>query len=154
MSKETDGIGNLGKEIESLFTDTFGTIGEPLLDLGTQSLRPLFNLDVSDEMVTATFDLPGVSRDHITLTCTEDTISVDAEMASPVKMSVSRGRLEQREFFRYSRKILLPVKVDPDKGSARFRNGIAVVKLPRLREGRRIPIGAAPGTKRTRRRKP
>jgi HSP20 family protein len=153
MSKDSNGFGDLGKEIESLFTDTFGTIGEPLLDVGSQSLRPLFSIDVNDEVVTATFDLPGVSRDRLAITCTEDTISVEAEMARPVRLSVSRGRREQREFLRYSRKVLLPVRVDPERSSARFRNGIAVVKLPRLREGRPIPIGEAPDPKRTRKRR-
>ena len=153
MPRESDPFDNLGRGIGSLFTDTFGTIGEPLLDTGTRSLRPLFNIDVSDDVVTATFDLPGVKRGDIAITCTEETVSVEAEMARPVRLSVSRGRRETREFLRYSRKVLLPVRVDPDKGSARFRNGIVVVKLPRLREGRPIPIGAARAVPRTRKRR-
>jgi HSP20 family protein len=137
--------------IETLFADSFGMIEEPLFDLESRSLRPLFTLDVNDDMVTATFDLPGVDRDEVTITCTEDTISVDAEMTRPVKMRVSRIRQAQEEFVKYSKKVLLPVRVDPSKGSARFRNGIMVVKLPRFREGKSVRIDTGSRVKRSRR---
>jgi len=151
LSKDNyDELEAMGKVIESIFSDTFGMIEESLFDLETRSLRPLFTLDVNDDMVTATFDLPGVNRDEVTVTCTEDTISVDAEMTRPVKMRVSRIRQAQEEFVKYSKKVLLPVRVDPSRGSAQFRNGIMVVKLPRLREGKSVRIDTGPKAKRSR----
>ena len=148
MSSDNDAFENFGKGIESLFSETFGMIEDSLFDIASRSLRPLFNLEVSEDMVTATFDLPGASRDEISITCTEDTISVDAEMTRPVKLRVSSGRHEQEEFVRYSKKVLLPVRVDPERGSAKFRNGMVVVKLPRLREGKSVRIDADPDLKR------
>jgi HSP20 family protein len=145
-----DEFDTMGRVVETLFGDTFGMIEGSLFDLESRSLRPLFTLDVNDDMVTATFDLPGVNRDEVTITCTEDTVSVEAEMARPVKMRVSRIRDAQEEFVKYSKKILLPVRVDPSKGSARFRNGIMVVKLPRFREGKSVRIETGSKAKRSR----
>ena len=131
-----------GIVIENLFPEAFGIIGGSLFDLETKSLMPLFNLNITDDTVTATFDLPGASKDEISITCTVDTISVDAEMTRPVKLRVPGGHIERKEFARYSKKIVLPVRVDPDKGTAKFRNGIVVVKLPRQHEGKSVQIEA------------
>jgi HSP20 family protein len=152
LSKDngTDDFETIERVMDTLFSDTFGMIEESLFDLESRSLRPLFKIDVNDDMVTATFDLPGVNRDEVTITCTEDTVSVDAEMTRPVKMRVSRIPHAQEEFVRYSKKILLPVRVDPTKGSARFRNGIMVVKLPRFRGGKSVRIDTGSKVKRSR----
>jgi len=151
LSKDNyDELEAMGRVIESIFSDTFGVVEESLFDLESRSLRPLFTLDVKDDVVTATFDLPGVNRDEVTVTCTEDTISVDAEMTRPVKMRVSRIRQAQEEFVKYSKKVLLPVRVDPSRGSAQFRNGIMVVKLPRLRAGKAVRIDTGSKAKRSR----
>jgi HSP20 family protein len=144
LSSDDDGEagGGFGSGIDSLFTEAFRMIEGSLFDVASKSLRPLFNLEVTDDLVTATFDLPGVGRDEVSITCTEDAISLDAEMTRPVRFRVSSGGGEGEEFARYSRKVLLPVRVDPDKATARFRNGIVTVKLPRRREGRSVRIDA------------
>lgn len=71
-------------------------------------------------------------------------------MTRPVKLRVSTGQVERREFARYSKRIVLPVRVDPDKGTAKFRNGIVVVKLPRHHEGKSVQIDAGSRAKRLR----
>ena len=150
MSSDDDEFERFGKGIESLFSETFGMIEGSLFDIASRGLRPLFNLEVTDDMVTATFDVPGASRDEVAITCTEDSINVEAEMTKPVRLRVSSGRHEQEEFVRYSKKVMLPVRVDPEKGSARFRNGIVVVKLPRHHEGKPVQIDADSKRKRLR----
>jgi len=67
-----------------------------------------------------------------------------------VKLRVSAGHAEREEFARYSKRIVLPVRVDPSKGTAKFRNGIVVVKLPRYHEGRSVQIDAGTRAKRLR----
>jgi HSP20 family protein len=142
LTKDDDEPETFGIVIENLFPEAFGIIGGSLFDLETKSLMPLFNLNITDDTVTATFDLPGASKDEISITCTVDTISVDAEMTRPVKLRVPGGHIERKEFARYSKRIVLPVRVDPDKGTAKFRNGIVVVKLPRQHEGKSVQIEA------------
>jgi len=150
LTKDDDEPETFRIGIENLLPETFGIIGGSLFDLETKSLMPLFNLNITDDTVTATFDLPGASKDEISITCTVDTISVDAEMTRPVKLRVPGGHIERKEFARYSKRIVLPVRVDPDKGTAKFRNGIVVVKLPRQHEGKSVQIEADSKAKRLR----
>ena len=150
MTKDDDEPETFRIGIENLLPETFGIIGGSLFDLETKSLMPLFNLNITDEMVTATFDLPGASKDEVSITCTVDTISVDAEMTRPVKLRVPGGHIARQEFTRYSKRVVLPVRVDPDKGTAKFRNGMVVVKLPRQHEGKSVQIEADSKVKRLR----
>jgi HSP20 family molecular chaperone IbpA len=150
LTRDNDEFETFGRGIESLFFETFGMTEGSLFDIASKSLRPLFSLDVNDDTVTATFDLPGANREDITITCTEEMISVDAEMMRAVKLRVSSGSHRQEEFVKYSKQVLLPVRVDPSRGTAKFRNGIVVVKLPRHREGKPVRIDARPTAKRTR----
>jgi HSP20 family protein len=127
-------------EIDRLFPGLFRPLGASLFDEGPKGLNPLSKVEVSAEFVTVTFDVPGVDRDDIMVSCTDDTVSIEAEMRKSFR-SGGPGRSESSfEYIRYSRRIQLPVAVDPDKGTAKFKNGIIVIKLPRRDQGKTVKI--------------
>jgi len=126
--------------IERFFSQVFAGVEDPLFDIQTRSLKPLFRLEVSDDSVIIAFDLPGVKKEDIEITCTEELVSVEAEIRRAVALRVSGTSSRTTRFERYSKKIRLPVPVDPNRASARYRNGMVVVKLPILRTGKAIKI--------------
>lgn len=127
-------------DVDGPFQGAFSALTDSLFDLQSSSLRPLSKVEVNDEFVTVTFDVPGVDKEHISVMCTEDEVVVEAEMRKPFRAS-GPGRAESSvKFVRHSKRIQLPVPVDPDQGSAKFRNGILVVKLPRLHRGKPVKI--------------
>jgi HSP20 family protein len=128
------------EDVDRLFPGLFRPLGGSLFDAGPSSLHPLSKVDVDAEYVTVTFDVPGVDRDEISVTCTDDTVSIEAEMRKSFRTG-GLGRSESSvEYVRYSNRILLPVAVEPDQGTARFKNGIVVVKLPRRHRGKPVKI--------------
>jgi HSP20 family protein len=127
---------------ESLLSWSAGAFDDPLFDLQSSSLRPLSRIEVNDEFVIVTFDMPGVRRDDISVSCTADMVSVEAQMTKPYRTSTDGGRGSAVEFVKYSKKVALPVLVDPENGVANFRNGIIVVKLPRLYKGKPVRISS------------
>ncbi len=126
--------------IDRFLSRAFSGMDDPLFDTESRALRPLFRLEMSEGWVTVVFDLPGVKKEDVEVTCTEDMVSIEAEMRHAVSMRVSAGRSGIARFERYTKKVLLPVKVDPDKGTARYKNGMVVVKLPVLRGGKAVKI--------------
>jgi HSP20 family protein len=126
--------------VERFFSQAFSEIESPLFDVESKTLKPLFRLEINDEWVIVAFDLPGAKKEDIEVTCTEDVISVEAEMRRPVSLRVSANKNKPARFERYAKKIRLPVRVDPDKGTAKYRNGMVVVKLPILRGGKAVKI--------------
>jgi HSP20 family protein len=127
-------------DLEGIFPGAFSPLTDSLFDVQSSSLRPLSKVEVNDQFVIVTFDVPGVNKEHISVTCTEDTVMVEAEMRKPFRTSGIGLTESSVEFVRHSKRIQLPVLVDPDKGSAKFRNGILVVKVPRLQRGKTVRI--------------
>ena len=86
------------------------------------------------------FDLPFAAKEKISLTSTEDSVSVEAKMRKPITMQMG-GHLQKRvEFEKYTNKIRLPVKVDPRRARAKFRNGHLVVRFPIARRGNIVKV--------------
>jgi HSP20 family protein len=111
-----------------------------MFDTGSGNLSPLSKVEVSDEEVMVTFDVPGVNKDDVSVTCTEDAVTIEAEMRKSFVRESRERRESSVEVVRYSKMIQLPVEVDPDRGSARFKNGMIVVKLPRPSRGKSVKI--------------
>jgi HSP20 family protein len=126
--------------IDRFFSQVFAQMDNPLFDIQSRSLKPLFRLEVGEEDVVIALDLPGVRKEDVEVTCTEDLVSVDAEIRKAVALRVSGTRARAARYERYSKKIRLPVRVDPNRASAKYRNGIVVIKLPILRTGKAVKI--------------
>jgi HSP20 family molecular chaperone IbpA len=143
MSNEDDDIEQFTGELGRMFTETFSSMGASLFGPFSANLRPLSRVRVDNDSVTVTFDLPGVSKEGVSVVCTQDFVSIEAEGGKQAS-SVGKGRSSRSvEYVKYSERVALPVLVDPDRGSAKFRNGIIVVKVPRLRSGRQLKITGA-----------
>jgi HSP20 family protein len=127
-------------EVERVFPSSFGLLGESLFGSRSSFLRPLSRVEVTRDSVIVTFDIPGVSRDGISVTCTDEFVSIEAETRKEFKTSSRNMVSSGSEVSRYSERIQVPVPVDPDKGTAKFNNGMLVVKLPRVQRGTIVKI--------------
>jgi HSP20 family protein len=135
-----DDIDRVQDEAESFLSGQFGVGRVSLFGQESGDLRPLSRVDIQKEAVVVTFDLPGVDRDGISVTCTDDAVSIEATVSRSFRSSSATRSESSVEYSRYSESIRLPVLVDPDGGSATFKNGMIVVKLPRRDRGKVVKI--------------
>lgn len=128
------------KAIRSLIEQAL--MGEEMLlfDLKSKSLRPLCRVEATAEAVTVTLDLPYVEKKDISLTSTDDTLSVEAKMRKAVTVRVGGSVQKRVQFERYTRLVSLPRRVDPEKAKATFKNGLLRVKFPLAKRGNRVRI--------------
>jgi len=87
-------------------------------------------------------ELPGMQLDHLEIYVTEENqLTVQGERRKP-EPDKGVWYAQERGFGRFSRTVLLPVKVDADKVEARFEFGVLSVTLPRSEAGkpRRISV--------------
>ena len=68
-------------------------------------------------------DLPGVSRDAITIEVAEGCLTIGA--------SRKQKTGESEESFSYNRSVAIPNSVQADKASAAYENGVLTVTLPK-----------------------
>ena len=74
-------------EMERVFPSSFGLLGGSLFGSQSAFLRPLSRVEVTRDSVTVTFDIPGVSKDSISVTCTDEFVSIEAETRKEFKTS-------------------------------------------------------------------
>jgi HSP20 family protein len=136
----SDDLEAFERNFNAIFARTLAGEGS-LFDMESKSLKPLFRIEATDEFVTVTLDLPYVEKKDVTLSSTEETLSIEAKMRKPVKLRLGAAQRTHTEFKKYTKKIRMPVRVDPTGATARFMNGLLIVKLPVLHKGKAVKIG-------------
>jgi len=96
---------------------------------------PPINIWLGDNSVVVTSELPGITRDDVTLNLQEDVLTLEGTRRPPQEENVNWQRRE-RAYGTFSRAVQLPFRVDSDKVQARFNNGILEIELERLEADR------------------
>ena len=105
---------------------------------------PPINIWLGENSVVVTAELPGVTREDVTISLQEDVLTLEGKREPKVQENVNWQRRE-RAYGTFSRAVQLPFRVDPDKVQARFNNGVLEIELQRLEADRpkKIEIRAA-----------
>lgn len=94
---------------------------------------PATNLRDTGQALVLTAEVPGLEDKDLHITLTEDVLTVAGERKADAPEGYSVHR-QERAPFRFSRSYSLPVKVDPEKTSARLENGVLEVRLEKAPE--------------------
>ena len=106
---------------------------------------PLLNVWTSDDGLMVEADMPGVDPSDVDVSVMGDELSISGKVnVKPDAENVVVHRRE-RPHGEFSRSLKLPFRVENDKVSAQFQNGILRVKLPRseAEKPRKITVQAA-----------
>lgn len=84
--------------------------------------------DGNDIIIKST--IAGVSPDEIDISITNDMVTVKGERKKDQKVKSSDYYYQELYWGRFSRSVILPVDIDPDKAKASMKNGILTIRLP------------------------
>jgi HSP20 family protein len=124
---------NLRDELNSLFD-------LPLLaNLNRQDLfsgwSPTLDLYQNNDNLVAIVELPGMRKEDIEISLHDGTLTVAGERKSSFSNGEKAERTE-RYVGSFRRSITLPARVDSNKVSATYRDGILTVTLPKAEEAK------------------
>jgi HSP20 family protein len=112
-----------------------GIVGEyGTAQIGPNTMMPLADIRETDDSVIVTMDLPGVDKQGVNISVTEDGLRVVAEARKEIEAGGQSGETyhkRERTFNRFERMVTLPVAVNGDQATARLENGILTVTLPK-----------------------
>ncbi len=123
-------IPSFGKPISSIFDDMFD-------DFMHKELVPLSYLTERNSSWVLHIDLPGVKRKNIRVATTADHIIVEAKLEEAYNVS-RHGRIAKFEHFK--KVIKIPPDADIKKTTARFKNEILTITIPKIHTGRKISV--------------
>lgn len=96
---------------------------------------PALDLYQNTDNIVAQVELPGMRKDDIEISLHDGTLTVAGErkIESPEGSSAERS---ERHVGKFRRSITLPVRVDANKVSASYRDGILTITLPKAEEAK------------------
>ena len=95
------------------------------------SSTPIDLVEHDDEFVV-TFDLPGFETDDVEVRVTDHTLRIEAERDESTSEDDEAYIRRERRHRSVRESVSLPDEVDAEAVSARMRNGVLIVTLPRL----------------------
>ena len=93
--------------------------------------RAFTDVQETDTDLIITAELPGMNREDIELTVTQDRINIKAQKREEVKEEKEDQRYYQSKYAGFSRSIPLPVGVKQDEVKATYKNGVLEITLPK-----------------------
>jgi HSP20 family protein len=130
------------ERIEELFEDFFRRSFRPWFPSFPrlfEEMKPTPTVDIfedGDDIVVKS-ELPGMTKDDIEVNITENTITISGEKKSEEKIEKKNYYRLERSYGSFCRSFDLPVKIQPDKAKASFKDGVLEVRLPKSEEAKK-----------------
>jgi len=143
----------LRKATDRLFEDFFRSYrwpfgaGKSPLELAMEipeSTWPRVDMDETDEAVRITAELPGVEKDNIDISVTDDRITIRGEKKEQEEKKGKGYYKLERSYGSFQRSFYLPCEVESDRVDATFKDGVLTIILPKSATAReeikKIPV--------------
>lgn len=115
--------GRLRRFMDEIFGERSLARGEPL---------PALDIHESDAEYVVTVELPGVSKDEVTVEVNDGVLTVRGEKTSDKEEKKERSRWVERVYGSFHRAFTLPANAAGDRIDASFKNGLLTVRIPKL----------------------
>lgn len=133
-------IRDLQREVDSLF-DRFFDRDRDGSDQGTSPVwSPRTDLLETDDAFRLRLDVPGMTKDDITINLQNNTLTVSGERASERTDENEEYVRVERAFGTFHRTFTLPDAVDADHIEAEYKNGVLTINVPKTEKSTRRQI--------------
>jgi HSP20 family protein len=122
----------------SFFDDFFDIMESPgrgrrsLLEGGI--LEPAIDLIDKKDKLIAKVELPGIDKKDVKLSITDNNLTIQGEIKKEEEIKKEDYYYRERAYGNFARTISLPAEVDKEKISAKFKNGILEITMPKKPE--------------------
>jgi len=118
-------------EIEDIASDLW-TAWRPLVS--SNNLIPHTEMYEENDQLVMKTELPGIKKEDLDITLDGDMLTIKAEKKPEETAEDAAYHARERYYGRYYRTTSLPFRVDGDKSSAVFENGVLELRLPKSEE--------------------
>ncbi|NGO38740.1 Hsp20/alpha crystallin family protein [Limisphaera ngatamarikiensis] len=129
-----DQLESLQEEVDRLLDAAFAAAGASSTLWGEHA--PAVDLVEESDRLVLRVDLPGMRREDIQVTLHDGCVTVAGERRADERYARAQVHRAERVLGRFQRTISLPVPVAADQITARYRDGVLEVVLPKAEEAR------------------
>ena len=124
-------MSTLQDRINRIFEETANRSQDYDVEVSQCDWRPVVDIYDSEKAIIINAELPGVTKDSITLDVKENILTLKGERKSDEEASKEKYYRMERCFGTFERAFTLPSTVDPTKISANFKDGILKIEIPK-----------------------
>ncbi len=112
-------------------------------EIGQSGWLPAVDVRESDDAYVFTAELPGLAKDDVNITLEDSVLTLSGERRFEEEDEEKNYRRIERAYGTFSRSFTLPSQVDAEHISAKFKDGLLTVTVPKaeLAKPRKITIG-------------
>ena len=109
-------------------------------------MAPEVDVFEKDGNIVVKANVPGLRKEDIEITATEDSISIKGEFKKEEKVEEEGFYRQERQFGRFFRTIPMPTAINPDQVKAAFKEGVIEINAPKAEaekaKEKKVPIEA------------
>jgi len=124
-------VAELQHRINRMFDESFGRSRELDDDMNSRAWRPAVDIYEAENGIVVAVELPGVSKDSVTVEVKDDTLTLKGERFSDPAISEDSYYRRERLFGPFKRSFTLHQNIKPDQIKATFKDGILQIEIPR-----------------------
>ena len=129
-----DPLARMHREMDRMFEDFFGAFDTPSSWKSDLVLRPNIDIAESKKAYRISVEVPGVDEQDIDLTLDGDALIISGDKRQESEDDEDGFHRIERRYGSFRRVLTLPTDADADRISAKFRNGVLRIEIPRTRE--------------------
>ncbi len=93
--------------------------------------KPFIDVAETDKEVIATVEMPGLNKEDIKISLTEERLTVSAETKYEEEKQEKGYVYKERRGGCYYRSVSLPSSIDPNTSKATYNNGVLQINMPK-----------------------
>jgi len=114
------------------FFDDFFSIGPS--SLSDSSWVPTIDIDEDDKALHVKAEIPGIDEKDLEVKIQDDMLIISGEKKEEKKEEKKNYVMSERRFGSFYRSIPLPYRIEGDRVSAKFKNGVLSIDIPKSGE--------------------
>jgi HSP20 family protein len=102
-----------------------------------EEVSPSMDIFTEGDNVVVKTELPGMKKEDIDVSLTKDTITISGEKKKEEKIEKKDYYSFERSYGSFKRSFSLPSEVQTEKASAKFKNGVLEIRIPKTEEAKK-----------------
>jgi len=102
-----------------------------------EEISPSMDIFTVGNDVVVKGELPGMKKEDINVSLTKDTITISGEKKKEEKIEKKDYHSLERSYGSFKRLFSLPSEVQTEKASAKFKDGVLEIRIPKTEEAKK-----------------
>ena len=125
---------SLQDRINRMFDDTFSRMDTNLGDSAIGAWKPAVDIYETEEAIVIEAELPGMKKDDVNVEVNDNVLSIKGERSQESEDRGENYYRRERVSGKFYRAFNLPMEVNIEKITAKFKDGILTLEVPKPEE--------------------